>query len=460
MKRMIIAGLILLISTTLTATAADEILFSEDWESGRINPSKWSLGGIPTPRIRAGGLDSLFALESNGDQICDSAAYTGIWFFTAKGISAEFWLKLPDCLLCSTTTSRTGFTTRNLINSGGCTPDENYYEGLAYVELNGSAGRINYVVEPVGTIFSESYRDSQWHQYKVQINSTGIVEFYRDGQLKASSNVPLDIDRNLGARFQHWGQRNISPHLIDDITISQPEDAGNLLFDSEVDNYTVVSVDPPVQLPPQPLKGIVRVTVKLDPFVDFGSESALVVTFTSLDEVFGLGGGSIQVAVPESVSPVYDSFQTEWTYYNPDCNGPVTLGIPQTDCDNSDNIADLLLNLYPPNGNAVISSLGLGSSVQCAAGSNNPYEGTLFEAHNTHDTVNYLWFDPADVSCAVGEAFDGKEIAISIPIEESATDALSALDASKMTLNARFQVITKANGRVYDVDILVDKIDP
>ncbi len=185
-----------------------------------------------------------------------------------------------------------------------------------------------------------------------------------------------------------------------------------------------------------------------------------MVTFTSLDEGFGLGGGSIQVAVPESVSPVYDSFQTEWTYYNPDCNGPVTLGIPQTDCDDSDNIADLLLKLYPPNGNAVISSLGLGSSVQCAAGSDSPYEGTLFEAHNTHDTVNYLWFDPADVSCAVGEAFDGKEIAISIPIEESATDALSALDESKMTFNARFQVIAKANGRVFDVDILADKFGP
>jgi hypothetical protein len=294
----------------------------------------------------------------------------------------------------------------------------------------------------------------------VQINATGIVDFYKDGKLKASSTVPLDLKSYLDTRFQHSGQKNIAPHLIDDITISIPETGDLALFDSEVDNYTLVSIDPPVDLPPEPLKGLVRITAKVLPFVDFDSDSALVFSLTSLSENLGLGPGSIQVAVPETVNPVYDSIQTEWTYDNPNCGGPVTLGIPQIDCDDPDVLANLLLQLYPPIGSAVISSLGLQSSVQCAGNSNNPYAGTLFEAYNTHDTLNYLWYDPAASACAGGEPYDGKEIEIFIPISGEISQVLEDLDESLMALNVRFQVIIKSVGEVFEVDILTDPIGP
>jgi hypothetical protein len=116
------------------------------------------------------------------------------------------------------------------------------------------------------------------------------------------------------------------------------------------------------------------------------------------------------------------------------------------------------LKLYPPSGNALISSLGLQSSSQCADDLNDPYEGTLFKAYNTHDTVNYLWFDPADVNCPVGEAYDGKDIAIFIPIKESITDAQAALNESKMALNAKLSFVWKASGTIFEIDILADQL--
>lgn len=457
---MFIAVLILLISMTSTATAADNIIFSEDWESGRINPSKWVLGGSPSPQLRAGGLNSIYALDSNGDNTCDSAAYAGEFFFTPNGLSAEFWLKLPDCLWCSTPTSRTGFATIDLINSGPCTPNENYYQGLAYVELNGSTGVINYIVEPFGSIFAEPYPDNQWHRYKVQINSTGIVDFYMDDQLKASSN-PLNLNLYLGVIFQHWGQRNFEPHLIliDDITIAQPESGtGNLLFDSEVDNYTVVSIDPPGQLPPQPLKGNVRITVKMQAFVDFGAGGAVVISITSLDEQFRLGDGAIQAAVPENVSPIYDSIMTTWEYYNPDCGEPVDLEIIRTPCNNNLYLTELNSRLYPTS-SAENSALGLDGLIECLD-NDYPYQDTLFSALNTHDTVNDLWLDPANRNCPDGESHDGKEITILIPIQESVADALAAFNESKMALNAKFSIANKSDGMIYEIDILADQLSP
>ena len=224
-----------------------ELPFSEDWETGTIDPAKWGVGGSPTPVIHTGGHNSSYALDHNGDSWCHSAVHTQSWFGTTNGIVAEFWLKPYQCVGCEWSTNSAGFTTMELTDSLSCPSTENYYKMLAYVQLQSKTEAINYQIAGIGPIFSEAYPDYDWHKYKIDINSAGYVSFYQDDQLKGTSIDPLDLNLYSSTKFQHFGQAAYGPMLIDDISISGHDtlDHDTLEIESGTLNGTSLSSSSP-----------------------------------------------------------------------------------------------------------------------------------------------------------------------------------------------------------------------
>ena len=84
---------------SLTINAGEEgVLFSEDWESGQIDTSKWKIWGYPAPTIVSGG-NSIgnYALTSNGDASYESGV-TSLQSFEVRPrltVSAKVFVQAP-----------------------------------------------------------------------------------------------------------------------------------------------------------------------------------------------------------------------------------------------------------------------------------------------------------------------------------------------------------------------------
>ena len=214
---------------------SDTAEFTEDWETGTIDPIKWDVGGSPTPVIHSGGHNSNYALDHNGDSWCHSAAHTKTWFSTANGLVAEFWLKAYQCPTpgCNWSVIYGGFTEMQLTDNQYCT-GENWYDSIAGVAVHSGTEYISYFAADNGTVFSEDYPDYDWHKYKIEINSDGYVSFYRDDQFKGTSDAPIDLTTYSSTKFQVWGQASYGPMLIDDISIKSYRQ-GKMVFMSNRD---------------------------------------------------------------------------------------------------------------------------------------------------------------------------------------------------------------------------------
>ena len=224
MRKVNLFVMILAIVFIFSGIAFGQELFSENWETGTIDSSKWDVGGSPTPVIHSGGHNSNYALDHNGDTWCLSAAHTKTWFSTVNGLVAEFWLKPYQCPTpgCNWSNILAGFTEMQLTDNQYCA-GENWYDQIVGIQAHSGAETINYYVVGNGYIFVENYPDYNWHKYKIEINSNGYVSFYRDDQLKATSNTPINFNTYSSTKFQVWGYAYYGAMLIDDITISTYE---------------------------------------------------------------------------------------------------------------------------------------------------------------------------------------------------------------------------------------------
>ncbi len=197
--------------------AAEEMLLSEDWESGMVDTAKWVPFGYPSPLVVEPGYNSSYALNVNGDAgICESGAYSTSEFSTATETIAVFYLKSQAV---------TGFASMDIsagLTSGivmpGCETDR-YFLYLANIEIVSSSlgGGIYYRTQS-GGYYKENYIDDNWHKFTIRLLPDGAVYFYRDDVFKYSASI-FDLTQYPETRFQSSGRAQYGNMLIDAIQI-------------------------------------------------------------------------------------------------------------------------------------------------------------------------------------------------------------------------------------------------
>jgi hypothetical protein len=174
------------LSILFQGVAWGQTVFSEDWESGSVDPTKWVAYGSPSSAIVSPGYDSIFCLDPEGDSDCPSGVYS-VQTFSLQNTMLTF---VARALTLASAHQRVavGFATDELIN-----PPCDSEGGLkTLVAINVRADALNgplrrYIQLSLATndapeIFQENI-DDQWHDYGLRILDTGHVEYYRDGEL-------------------------------------------------------------------------------------------------------------------------------------------------------------------------------------------------------------------------------------------------------------------------------------
>jgi len=216
MKNLLITvGMYLLINTTLHAST-----FDEKWETGNIDSSIWESWGSPTPVISNTGYNSSYSFDNKGDGWCDSGVHTKE-SYELKGKSLSF-----DGIVTKSMShyqdGGVGFAS-NTYQSGSC--PEGGYNSLVYIRIRGDGNK--YWVQY--TIPGESHEetiDENWHNYKIDIQSSGQVKFYRDSNLVYTTSGTIDFSEYNNQRITVGGRSNSSyPLLLDNISLSSSDNS-------------------------------------------------------------------------------------------------------------------------------------------------------------------------------------------------------------------------------------------
>ncbi|MCK4694895.1 MAG: hypothetical protein KAT74_03990 [Candidatus Cloacimonetes bacterium] len=209
-KRCFSKGLLVLLFLFPSLIIAQTI-FTEDWESGLINPSIWEKWGLPLPEIASVGYNSNYSLDPNGNASYDSGVHT-IQEFQLNGMSLSFDVKI------TTTTAhyedfRIGFTDNdhNPGPSGG-------YSFLVYVDLHGDENNYRVHYRLPGEIYKDSY-DGSWDHYEIKMRNNGHVEFYRDNELRYTSTSNIDYSLYNSQSIFISGRSVAGPVYADNIVL-------------------------------------------------------------------------------------------------------------------------------------------------------------------------------------------------------------------------------------------------
>ncbi|MFZ3047717.1 MAG: hypothetical protein WA151_17530 [Desulfatirhabdiaceae bacterium] len=217
MKKVFLFVCMVAISVCLASVSSAASLFSEDWETGAIDPLKWTAAGNPVPEVVTSGYSSNYSLDVNGDITCDSGVYTVDEFSTATDLKAVFWMQGTSVTNTSGMSITAGFTTAD--SAIGCDA-EGYFSTIASIQLISIRfGKGIYYRTNNGGFFTESYVDDNWHEYAIELLPDGTVNFYRDGVLKYAAPA-VSLDSYPTTRFQAVGKAAYGPMLIDTIDIS------------------------------------------------------------------------------------------------------------------------------------------------------------------------------------------------------------------------------------------------
>lgn len=195
------------------------IVFQENWESG-LDPAKWKSWGTPLPAINnGGGFGGGNAIDTEGDGSYESGVTTYQNFdlnrptvleFKALGTSSELnWQLLWVGFSRETAASYTGTTTQPPVAwSIRVQPETSKYNIIYFFES------INNSNEP----WLPDY-DGTWHEYKIYFDATGIVRYYRDGELKHTSSFAITGQTSQPVAIH--GRSFNTTILVDDLVVRQ-----------------------------------------------------------------------------------------------------------------------------------------------------------------------------------------------------------------------------------------------
>ena len=201
-----------------------DVLFTEDWESGSINSSKWVKAGSPESNIVKEGHKGSYSVNNNGDSWCLSGLYTKKNFSLKNGLKTTFWLKANG--KGSHMGNQAGFTTTDQNTSKYCYNEE-LRGKLIYVRMRCTdPTQIQYIIKP-DSISGKSipnksvnFYDNKWHKFEIDISSDGEIKFYKDGPLAYAPSQKIDVNSIGPVKFQHMGKALYGNMLCDDIAIS------------------------------------------------------------------------------------------------------------------------------------------------------------------------------------------------------------------------------------------------
>ncbi|MGD9974220.1 MAG: hypothetical protein AB7S77_14260 [Desulfatirhabdiaceae bacterium] len=197
--------------------SAEEILFSENWESGTVDTARWVPFGYPSPVVVESGYNSAYALNVNGDAgVCESGVYSINEFSTETETIAVFYLKSQSVTGFASMDISAGLTSGTVMP--GCETDR-YFLYLANIEIvSSSLGGGIYYRTLSGGYYKENYIDDNWHKFTIRLLPDGAVYFYRDDVFKYSASI-FDLTQYPKTRFQSGGQSQYGNMLIDAIQI-------------------------------------------------------------------------------------------------------------------------------------------------------------------------------------------------------------------------------------------------
>ncbi len=193
---------------------AQNQIFSENWERGIIDPSKWNIGGLLLPNIANKGYNSNYSLDINTHHWQSGVVYTQDTFSMPDGLTTTFWLKPHVCSDCDWSSVRIG-----LVQTDPIAYEENQYDFIVSVRLNPQTATIGYQTMD-NTFSEEDYADNDWHEFKIIVDPQGRIAFYRNGLEKAATTIPVDaITTYPNVKFQVYGEDIWGEMLIDDIQL-------------------------------------------------------------------------------------------------------------------------------------------------------------------------------------------------------------------------------------------------
>ncbi len=200
--------------TTADAMRNAALPLREDWESG-IDTERWLIFGDPQPAVYPGkGRDESSTFNSNGDDIFASGLISRDAFDVSEGIHVQWWLRGHGAGPRKYSISQLGFST--------CSPaaDAEQCRGwVAYIEASYAENQITYVTPQQQWREPWDPLDDEWHQYSFTILPNGLVRFFRDGQLKHTTDAPLDLTTNEPLWLHIEGRSLNAYYYVDDVAV-------------------------------------------------------------------------------------------------------------------------------------------------------------------------------------------------------------------------------------------------
>ncbi len=193
--------------------ASGVIFFEEDWETGAIDPLKWTTWGTPSPTIEPQGFSSDHSFDPQGDDWCDSGAHT-VEKFSLQGRMLSF-----DARVTITTAqyedAGVGIASSSL-STGDCS--EGSFDYMFYIRVRGDYNKFHVQYVSSGETFEENI-DNNWHSYKIEMLDTGLINFYRDDNLIYTTVNPVNFAWYANQSIFIGGRSMYGPLYIDNIKL-------------------------------------------------------------------------------------------------------------------------------------------------------------------------------------------------------------------------------------------------
>jgi hypothetical protein len=204
----------------------------ETWDQG-IDRVQWKPWGGPGPTRPADlGRENTAALNPNGDATYYSGLTSRFLLTLKEGAAIEFWAKghatedaqqsLVIGISQTTSESYSGIESQPLNVAEIYLFAEFQFNNVDYNRQEGDR-----LTEPFAPL------DDSWHLYRIQINPSGTISYYRDGEHKYTTKNAIDFDVYQHQAITIAGKSVNTQMLIDDVKIyGQVIPAPELTFES------------------------------------------------------------------------------------------------------------------------------------------------------------------------------------------------------------------------------------
>lgn len=199
----------------------EAVLLSEAWVSGKINKSIWATFGSPEPEVYGAGDQSL---NVNGDNWCNSGAYSRQLFDAEGGLTLDFRIKpvLAGPEWMSICVGLTG----EPIKGTQCDAEGQYSNFLSFRIVSIPRKKFMQInLYDNNEHIRLPYPGEEWKKYRLDLKKDGIVELFINDSEKpiARSSTRIELSAHKKTRVQFYGQAYHAPMLIDDIILRRPK---------------------------------------------------------------------------------------------------------------------------------------------------------------------------------------------------------------------------------------------